>query len=115
MSDLIFRLRAGDTHKPLKARLQYENESGNIQDEDLSSVSGVKFSMWELGHDKKVVDRQDATINVTGEGKVQYGFSSSEVGEPGTYEGVFTVIYSDNSEETWPEGDDNVIIVIGES
>ena len=107
MSDLIFRIKKGDTSKPLRFHLKRTTTSGTA-DVDLSGAT-VVIDMRERNSRAQKIDGQSCNIDVATEGKGSYDLSASEVDTPGTYDAELLVTYADTTKETFPEAERIVV------
>lgn len=111
MSDLIFRIKKGDTSKPIRFHLKRKTTTGTA-DVDLTGAT-VVLDMRERNSRAQKIDGQACNIDVEAEGKGSYDLSASEVDTPGTYDAELLVTYSDSTKETFPE-DETIVVEIYE-
>ena len=111
MSDLIFRIKKGDTSKPIRFHLKRTTTTGTA-DIDLIGAT-IVIDMRERNSRAQKIDGQSCTIETAAEGKGRYDLSASEVDTPGTYDAELLVTYSDASKETFPE-DETIVVEIYE-
>lgn len=110
-----FALKRNDTSPALKYQLQ--NEAGDAV--DISGFNEVKFFMREEGKDTNKVDDDtagDVSVIDSTNGKVKYAWNSTD-GDTDTearYEAEFEVEYSDGEIETFPNGRNYIVILIGD-
>jgi len=90
----------GDLHPPIKATLQYEDES-------VVNLAGctVKFQLVEVETNITVLD-ETANIIDASNGKVQYSWKTGETDlDKQDYRGRFQVTFADSKAQTFPKKD----------
>jgi len=113
MTDLIFDMKKGDTHNPLQLLLKHGTSSSSSV-VDLTSDT-AKFYMRLRGERTNKVDGTAMSITGDSAGELEYQWKTADVDTAGTYEGEVVVTYDDDSEETFPENSDKIVIVIHKS
>ncbi len=82
----------GNTRTAISATLKQEDENGDLQVVDVSSLD-VHFDMYDR-NGTKVVDAGTVAKDDGVNGKVSYDFQSADVDTPGTYRAYFVVTES---------------------
>jgi hypothetical protein len=112
MTDLTFQIKKGDTYKPLSLHLKYKTSTGTSA-VDLSNATAVFYMRLRNAKTNKV-DGSACSITGATSGYLQYAWADADVNTAGIYDGEVVVTFSDGSEETFPEDDDYIRIVIEE-
>lgn len=108
-----FRLKSGDTLKPLRLTLNDLDDDGEIvSPADLTEAVAVYFNMRNEAGDL-VVDHGEAEVLDAETGDVQYNWALVDTLTPGKFKGEFEVNYpgSPTQTVTYPNDSDIPIVI----